>query len=417
MNGDRKMPARENYPIVPLDELCDLCSGITKGRKLDSADTVDVPYMAVANVQDGWLRLDNVKTIEATPEEIERYSLRPGDLLLTEGGDPDKLGRGAIWNGEIGTCIHQNHIFRARKATERIEMEYLARLVSSPYGKRYFLRQSKQTTGIASINMGQLKRFPVPLPSLEEQRRIAAILGKAETIESLAAKRSILWPQLARSLFYEMFGDVNSNPFKYPVATLGDLLSSAEIFRDGDWVESKDQDPSGDVRLIQLADVGDGFYIDKSYRHLTYETSIRLRCTHLKRGDILVARMPDPLCRACIFPGDSKISVTVVDVCIIRVNPGATDPIWLTWMINSPEFRSNAISSATGTTRSRISRGNLSKLPVLLPPLAAQKRFALTLSKAISLFSHENFSYSSKSLRRIRRAAAALRNEVFCGQK
>ncbi|MFN9427438.1 MAG: restriction endonuclease subunit S, partial [Cyanobacteriota bacterium] len=90
--------------------------------------------MAVANVQDGKLSLDNVKTINATPEEIKRYRLLPGDLLLTEGGDPDKLGRGAIWNGEIDVCIHQNHIFRARKASNHIDMRYLSRLVSSPYG-------------------------------------------------------------------------------------------------------------------------------------------------------------------------------------------------------------------------------------------------------------------------------------------
>ena len=185
MNGGTGLLGRENYPIVPLEELCDLCSGITKGRKIDSTVTVEVPYMAVANVQDGSLKLDNVKKIEATPEEIHRYRLLPGDLLLTEGGDPDKLGRGAIWNDEITSCIHQNHIFRARKASEYVDMEYLAHLVSSPYGKRYFLRQSKQTTGIASINMRQLKRFPVPLPPLEEQRRIAVILDKASRIAEL----------------------------------------------------------------------------------------------------------------------------------------------------------------------------------------------------------------------------------------
>jgi type I restriction enzyme S subunit len=225
MNGNREIPAHENYPIVSLDELCDLCSGITKGRKIDSTVTVEVPYMAVANVQDGRLKLDNVKTIEATPEEIHRYLLLPGDLLLTEGGDPDKLGRGAIWNGEIETCIHQNHIFRARKASERVEMEYLARLMSSPYGKRYFFRQSKQTTGIASINMGQLKRFPVPLPPLEEQRRIAAILDKVTALEDLSAKQSRLLEEAEKHLFLECFGSPFPGKTLWPVAQLGELGS------------------------------------------------------------------------------------------------------------------------------------------------------------------------------------------------
>ena len=80
----------------------------------------------------------------------------------------------------------------------------------------------------------------------------------------------------------------------WPLVSLGDALSSAEVFVDGDWVETKDQDPEGDVRLIQLADVGDGEYIDKSNRFLTSATARELRCTFLKAGDVLVARMPEP---------------------------------------------------------------------------------------------------------------------------
>ena len=229
MNGGTGLLGRENYPIVPLEDLCDLCSGITKGRKIDSTVTVEVPYMAVANVQDGSLKLDNVKTIEATPEEIHRYHLMPGDLLLTEGGDPDKLGRGAIWNGEISSCIHQNHIFRARKASQHVDMEYLAHLVSSPYGKRYFLRQSKQTTGIASINMGQLKRFPVPLPPLEVQRRIAAILDKADQL--LGQSRLLIKkvPSVEQSIFESLFGELVNGRSSCPVKALEEIVKGNRI--------------------------------------------------------------------------------------------------------------------------------------------------------------------------------------------
>ncbi|MDM2059987.1 restriction endonuclease subunit S, partial [Mycobacteroides abscessus] len=96
---------------------------------------------------------------------------------------------------------------------------------------------------------------------------------------------------------------------------LADLLSDG-LFVDGDWVESKDQDPDGDVRLIQLADVGDGVFRDRSSRFLTSEKAKELRCTFLEPGDVLVARMPEPLGRACIFPGVGQPAVTAVDVCI-----------------------------------------------------------------------------------------------------
>ena len=115
-------------------------------------------------------------------------------------------------------------------------------------------------------------------------------------------------------------------PERWALATINDLIGQGGIFTDGDWVESKDQDPSGDVRLIQLADVGDGVYLDKSSRFLTAKKSCELKCTYLGPGDVLIARMPDPLGRACIFPGDPKTSVTAVDVCIARTGVNGPQP-------------------------------------------------------------------------------------------
>ena len=174
---------------------------------------------------------------------------------------------------------------------------------------------------------------------------------------------------------------------KWPFVSLGDVLESAEVFVDGDWVESKDQDVNGDVRLIQLADIGDGYYIDKSSRFLTSEKARELRCTFLEKGDVLVARMPDPLGRACIFPGDLKRSVTVVDVCIIRPNPEEHDARWLMHCLNAPVCRNQMADFATGTTRTRISRGNLTKIKIPVPPLEEQKRIAEILDRAQSLIS------------------------------
>lgn len=169
---------------------------------------------------------------------------------------------------------------------------------------------------------------------------------------------------------------------RWPVVTLLDALASADVFVDGDWVESKDQDPEGDVRLVQLADVGDGEYLDKSDRFLTSAKARELRCTFLKPGDVLVARMPDPLGRACIFPGDPKPSVTVVDICIIRPDPQKHDARWLMHCLNAPDCRNQIAGYATGTTRSRISRGNFGKVRIPLPPLPEQRRIAEILDKA-----------------------------------
>ena len=167
-------------------------------------------------------------------------------------------------------------------------------------------------------------------------------------------------------------------------ARLPDLITPDGVFTDGDWVESKDQDPNGDVRLIQLADEGDGVYVNKSNRFLTREKATELHCTFLLRGDLLVARMPDPLGRACIYPGDKKPAVTVVDVCVVRGNPKHFDQAWLMYFINTPVFRENIHALQSGSTRKRISRGNLSTLTLPVPPRPEQTRIVQKLEELLS---------------------------------
>jgi len=171
------------WKTFPLGSLGEIVSGVTKGQRLRNRDTVEVPYLRVANVQDGYLDLSEVKTIKVPSSDIEKYQLQAGDLLLTEGGDPDKLGRGYIWNNEIEKCIHQNHIFRVRSDQEKVLPIYLAALMRTSYAKDYFLRAAKRSSNLASINMSQLRAFPVPLPPLDLQR------SYIESVETLSSAR------------------------------------------------------------------------------------------------------------------------------------------------------------------------------------------------------------------------------------
>ncbi len=170
MFGDVVSHPQKLGPIQALGNFSHIVSGITKGRKLNNEAVREVPYLAVSNVQDKFLNLTVVKTIEASETEIRRYLLKKNDLLLTEGGDPDKLGRGTLWANELNELIHQNHIFRVRVTSNAVLPFYLIWLLGSPYGKAYFLRSAKQTTGIASINKRQLSDFPVVLPPINLQK-------------------------------------------------------------------------------------------------------------------------------------------------------------------------------------------------------------------------------------------------------
>lgn len=160
------------WSAMPLGTTGRIASGVTLGRRLTSEATRTVPYLRVANVKDGHLDLTNVRSVPVTEGEFKKWRLEPGDLLLTEGGDPDKLGRGTVWSNEIPRCIHQNHIFRVRLDRGQVLPEFVAAQIGSPYGKAYFLRHAKQTTGIATINQQVLSAFPLRRPSLDEQGRI-----------------------------------------------------------------------------------------------------------------------------------------------------------------------------------------------------------------------------------------------------
>jgi type I restriction enzyme, S subunit len=179
-----------------LDSLANVAGGIALGASVPSGASVVLPYLRVANVQDGYLAMDDVKTLRVSASSVERFRLKRGDVLLTEGGDFDKLGRGAVWDGRIDPCIHQNHVFRVRCYESKLLPEFLALYMASPEGRAYFLRIAKQTTNLATISSSQLKAMPVPCLPLTEQRRIIAVIDAVSEQErafeaSIAKLRSL----------------------------------------------------------------------------------------------------------------------------------------------------------------------------------------------------------------------------------
>ena len=192
-------------PESRLDSVADIVSGITKGRKIKSAELFDVPYMAVSNVKDGYIDWTTVKTISATKDEINQYRLKPGDVLMTEGGDPDKLGRGAIIHVPPRDCIHQNHIFRVRLDRNVVLPIYMEQYLQHQRAKRYFLSCAKQTTGIASINMRQLSALPMLIPSLEMQEQFDFFVNQIDkskfSLQQSLSKLETLKKALMQSCF------------------------------------------------------------------------------------------------------------------------------------------------------------------------------------------------------------------------
>ena len=130
--------------MVPLENCAVVQTGAAKGRKFGGAEVVQVPYLRVANVQDGYLDLAEMKTISIRRSELDRYRLQQGDVLMTEGGDFDKLGRGFVWRGQLKLCVHQNHVFAVRTDRNRLLPDFFTYEAQSDYGRGLFSEGGSQ---------------------------------------------------------------------------------------------------------------------------------------------------------------------------------------------------------------------------------------------------------------------------------
>lgn len=179
----------EHWQIKRLKHIANVQTGVAKGKDNEGKDTIEVPYLRVANVQDGYLSLDDVATIEIPREDLTRYSLQPGDVLMNEGGDFDKLGRGSVWQGEIEPCIHQNHVFAVRPTA--VSSAWLNAFTGSLAAQFYFMGRAKQSTNLASISSSNIMELPVAIPPANEVDLLLAHLDRETVrIDALIEKKT-----------------------------------------------------------------------------------------------------------------------------------------------------------------------------------------------------------------------------------
>jgi len=220
-----------SWPTQPLGDIAEVVGGVTKNQQRETAPgMVEVPYLRVANVQRGYLDLTEIKTIRVEPERAESLRLVPGDVLLNEGGDRDKLGRGLVWEGQVEHCIHQNHIYRARLCSE-MSPKFVS-TYANVFGRAWFERMGSQTTNLASISRTALRQFPVPTPPSGEQERIVAeidrqfsILDAMEATVNAGLARS---ERLRQSILCEAFAGrlVPQDPADEPASALFERIQS-----------------------------------------------------------------------------------------------------------------------------------------------------------------------------------------------
>jgi type I restriction enzyme, S subunit len=441
-------PSAPGWVWARLDQVADIVGGVTKDAKRQRDPSfVEVPYLRVANVQRGFLDLTKVETIRVPADKAAALLLRPGDLLFTEGGDRDKLGRGWVWEGQIEDCIHQNHIFRARLLTKELEPKFIS-WYGNTFGREWFEAAGKQTTNLASISLTTLKSFPIPIPPAAEQQRIVAeverqlskvdagvsalrharpnlrrvrtIVLKEATYGHLAAQDLSDEPAIfvvrraleTRSVFHSdeeqgrqrleqepLFSTRSSDDGPVSTAGAGRLpelplgwvwarLEQLAHIITGVTKDAKRQtDPSFvEVPYLRVANVQRGFLDLRDVATIRVSPD-KASLLELKQGDILFTEGGDrdKLGRGWIWEGQIDNCIHQNHIFRARLYSGDLEPKFISWHGNT--FGQAWFEAAGKQTTNLASIGlpTLKSLPVPVPPAAEQRRIVAEVERQLSL--------------------------------
>lgn len=386
----------EGWAWTALGDVTEIQGGLAKGKRRKATSTRPVPYLRVANVQRGHLKLDDVQEIEATASEIEALRLQPGDVLFNEGGDRDKLGRGWIWEGQISECIHQNHVFRARPDSLVVEPKYVSHYGNSE-GRIYFFGSGTQSVNLASISKSKLSALPLPLPPLAEQRRIVA---KIEALtarsrrarEALEALPALLDRYRASVLAAAFRGDLTKdwraeNPDLTALTSDVPEIDGPFALPQG-WRWARfDAVAQVASNLVQPSDYPDSPHIapnhieGKTGRLLEYSTvsadGVTSAKHHFVPGQIIYSKIRPYLAKAVVVDFEGLCSADAYPI-----NTELQADYLQKWLISEP-FTALAAQSQGRTVLPKINKAALGKLPV---PVCSDPEMRLIAEKVRAAF-------------------------------
>lgn len=389
----------DGWKKIPLHRLAEVRTGIAKGKS-GLKDPIALPYLRVANVQDGHLDLAEIKTIQVEQSQVERYSLQHGDVLMTEGGDFDKLGRGAVWKDQLPRCLHQNHVFAVRPDKAKLEPEFLSALAGSEYGRNYFLSCAKRSTNLASINSSQLKSFPVLTPSVAEQRRIADVLTTWEQAIATSVQLS-----------------VNSRKHQILLATA--LLTGRRRFgQHPPWIatplsqmirESRSPGSGGNTaRKLTVKLYGRGV-VSKPEKRVGSEST---RYYRRFAGQFIYSKLDFLNGAFGRVPPHLDGYESTLDLPAFDFMP-CVDPRWFVYFVSRPDFYLGHLGLANGGRKARrVNPIDLLDVCVDMPTLSEQRVIADALDLA-----NQECAMNQRRFEILKQEKAALMDELFAGKR
>lgn len=382
-----------HWDVTRLKFIAGVQGGIAKGKDTTGQETVRLPYLRVANVQDGYLDLAEIATIEIPASEIGRYLLKPGDVLMNEGGDFDKLGRGYIWRGEIAPCSHQNHVFAVRPHC--VSPEWLNAITGSAYAQFYFKTRSKQSTNLASISSTNLMELSVILPPAKEQEAILLFLDRETAkIDALMAEQQRLIKLLVEKrqavISHAVTKGLNpAAPMKdSAVAWLGDVPAHWNIKRlcvvsemiqtgpFGSQLHSEDY-VEDETPVINPSNIRDGQIIPDLACTVGPLIAERLNHHRLKEGDIVFARRGEM--GRCARVSAKEVGWLCGTGSITVRLDSSTISEFVSMYLGTPYVRELLRLESVGSTMDNLNTSILSRIPIPVPPVGEQAKIATFL--------------------------------------
>ncbi len=394
---------------LPKVKLIDALSLIRNGMNIKQGVVIGgLPITRIETISNGEICLEKVGYAGLEKRESSGYMLKEGDILFSHINSPTHLGKTAMYNKDKhGDLIHGMNLLCLRANQEKAYPKYLNYAINAPTFKSQLPKITKKAVNQASIAIADLKELEILLPPLPEQKRIAAILDKADSLRRKNQQAIQLADKFLRAVFLDMFGDPVTNPKGFPVGTIRDLITSANY-----GTSAKASETDGGFPILRMGnityeggwDFSDLKYIDLSEReHDKYL---------VKKGDLLFNRTnsKELVGKTAVYERDEAMAIAGY---LIRVrNNEHGNPYYISAYLNSKHGKTTLLNMCKSIVgMANINAQELQDIKILLPPKTLQDKFekivVSTNQKLKSFTQAEN--YSSKMF-------SALSQKAFSGE-
>ena len=331
----------------------------------------------------GEINFANIVEREIADSKVNRKKLKNGDIIIEKsGGSPTQpVGRVVFFEVNDGHTYLCNNFTSILRPSEKVSPKYLFYSLFFLHQKNKTLNYQNKTTGIINLQLDRyLETEEIPLPSLEDQKRIVKILDAADALRQKRKQAITLLDDYLKSVFLEMFGDPIKNPKSWNVSNLQDLAS--KIGSGSTPKGGKTAYPSGGISLIRSLNVHDNEFLYENLAFLNEKQAKDLSNVAVQKNDVLLNITGASVCRCTIVPNNVLPARVNQHVSIIRIKE-QLQPIYLLHLLISESYKRKILSDARsgGATREALTKQQLEKFKVTCPPLEMQNRFAEIVEK------------------------------------